>query len=69
MFYKDGWKMVERERSGVKMWLSDRKAEHEEVLKESQIKDRYFLWIEIVLQGRTHRAQESQETYKSQESQ
>lgn len=42
MFYKDGCKMVERERSGVKMWLSDRKAEHEEVLKESQIKDKVF---------------------------
>lgn len=35
-------KMVEHERSGVKMWLSDRKAVHEEVLKESQIKDKLF---------------------------
>lgn len=34
--------MVEHERSGVKMWLSVRKAVCEEVLKESQIKDKLF---------------------------
>lgn len=68
MFYKDGWTW----KSGVKMWLSDRKAVREEMLKESQIKDKLFPvnWNNPPRRNKVeaHRTQGSQETYKSQES-